>query len=510
MLCDKALQTTPREAELLSRLEAVASALEASQRENALLRQKLDLVLRRMFGSSSEKVSPGQLELLLALAEEPKAPVTKEKPVAAAPLKARTERRQRMPQDLPVVEEVLEPEAVKAEPGQWRRIGEEVSEQLDYEPGRFFCRRLIRPKYVHRSDRDLAPIVAALPERLLERGLPAPGLLAHVLVGKYCDHLPLYRQERIYSSRHGVTLPRQTLARWVELAADWLQPIYQAIRTGVMAGGYVQVDETPIDYLDPGRGQAAKGWLWTASKPGGDVVFQWETSRAASCVGDLLPADFTGTLQCDGYGVYPAFVRRHSPSVVLAGCWAHVRRKFHEARGQSPKLSGWFLRQIQHLYRVESRLREKKAGARLRAAARASESRMVVQRLHRALVRFRSKVLPKSLLGIAISYALGQWPGMTVYLDDGRVEIDNNLVENAIRPTAIGKKNWLFVGEAGAGQRGAVLYSVIESCRRRKIDPFAYLRDVLARLPTMTAGQIAAITPANWARSAKMPTRPAA
>jgi transposase len=500
------LQTTPREADLLSRLETVVSALEVSQRENALLRQKLDLVLRRMFGSASEKVSKDQLELLLALAEEPQAPVTKEKPAAAAPLKARAERRQRLPENLPVVEEVLEPEAVKAEPGQWRRIGEEVSEQLDYEPGRFFCRRLIRPKYVHCTNRDLAPIVAALPERLLERSLPAPGLLAHVLVSKYCDHLPLYRQERIYTTRHGVHLPRQTLARWVELAADWLRPIYQAIRTGVMADGYVQVDETPVDYLDPGGGKTGTGWLWTASRPGGDVIFQWETSRAAPCVGNLLPADFTGTLQCDGYGAYPVFARDHPHPVVLAGCWAHVRRKFHEARDQSPKLSGWFLRQIQHLYRVESELRESHAGARLRAVVRAAESRMVVQRFHRALVHLRSKVLPKSLLGIAIYYALGQWAGLTVYLDDGRVEIDNNLVENAIRPTALGKKNWLFVGEAGAGQRGAILYSVIESCRRRKIDPYAYLRDVLTRLPSLTTGQIAAITPAAWVQSANMPT----
>jgi hypothetical protein len=311
--------------------------------------------------------------------------------------------------------------------------------------------------------------------------------------------LTLYRQERIYATRHGVNLPRQTLARWVELAADWLQPVYQAIRTGVMAGGYVQVDETPIDYLDPGRGETGKGWLWTASRPGGDVIFQWETSRAASCVGNLLPADFTGTLQCDGYGAYPVFARNHPHPVVLAGCWAHVRRKFHEARDQSPRLSGWVLRQIQHLYRVESELRESGAGPNLRAAVRAAQSRMVVQRFHRALLHMRSRVLPKSLLGLAIAYALGQWAGMSVYLDDGRVEIDNNLVENAIRPTALGKKNWLFVGEAGAGQRGAVLYSIIESCRRRQLDPYAYLRDVLTRLPTMTTGQIPTITPAAWA-----------
>ena len=509
MLYQKALQTTPQDTESHPTLEWALSELSASRREIALLRQKLDLIIKQMFGSSSEKISPNQLELLLALAETP-APKAEEKPVVPVTPRPRKERAQRLPENLPVQEEVLEPEAVKAEPEQWRRIGEEVSEQLDYQPGHFFRRRLIRPKYVHRSNRDLAPVIAALPERLLERSLPAPGLLAHVLVSKYCDHLPLYRQEGIYSSRHGVNLPRQTLARWVELAADWLQPIYQAIRTGVMAGGYVQVDETPIDYLDPGKGHTGKGWLWAASKPGGDVIFHWETTRAASCVGNILPGDFTGTLQCDGYGAYPVFARNHPRPVVLAGCWAHVRRKFHEAREQAPKLSGWFLRQIQHLYQVESRLREKKAGANLRAAVRAAESRMVVERFHRALVRVKTTVLPKSLLGIAISYALGQWTGMTVYLGDGRVEIDNNLVENAIRPTALGKKNWLFVGEAGAGQRGAILYSVIESCRRRKIDPYAYLRDVLSRLPTMTTRQIADITPAAWAKSATMPARLAA
>lgn len=503
MLSQKALQTTPQDTENQPTLEWALSELSASRREIALLRQKLDLVLKRMFGSSSEKISKDQLELLLALAETP-APEVKEKPVAPV-ARPRKERRQRLPENLPVVEEVLEPEAVKAEPEQWRRIGEEVSEQLDYQPGRFFRRRLVRPKYAHRTNRDLAPIVAELPERLLERSLPAPGLLAQVLVSKYCDHLPLYRQESIYSTRHGVNLPRQTLARWVELAADWLQPIYQAIRTGVMAGGYVQVDETPIDYLDPGKGQTGQGWLWTASRPGGDVIFQWETSRASSCVGNLLPGDFTGTLQCDGYGAYPVFVRNHTRPVVLAGCWAHVRRKFYEARDQEPKLSGWFLRQIQLLYQVEARLREANAGPDERAAARAAESRMVVERFHRVLLRVRSTRLPKSLLGTAIAYALGQWEGMTVFLGDGRVEIDNNLVENAIRPTALGKKNWLFVGEAGAGQRGAILYSVIESCRRRKIDPYAYLRDVLTRLPSMTTRQIDEIVPANWAPSVSMP-----
>lgn len=463
---------TPREAELTRQLEAALAAVATLQAENALLRQKVDCLVKRVFGSSSEQLPPGQLELLLALPATPVA-VTPEPVPAPAPVRPRKERAPRLPEDLPVIEEVLEPAAVQAAPEQWRRIGQEVSEQLDYEPGRFLCRRLVRPKYVRKDDRDAAPIIAPLPPRLQDRSLPAPGLLAHVLVSKYCDHLPLYRQERLFAIRHGVNLPRQTLARWVELAADWLAPIYREIQAGVLAGGYVQVDETPIDYLDPGGGRTGQGYFWACAAPHGDVVFHWATSRAAECLGHVLPADFTGTVQCDGYAAYPAFARQHPQPLTLAGCWAHVRRKFHDAREQSPKLSGWFLRQLQHLYRIEAELRQLRAGPQLRAAVRASSSRMIVERLHRVLVRVQPRVLPQSLLGQAISYALGQWPTLTVYLEDGRVEIDNNLVENAIRPTALGKKNWLFVGADTAGDRSAILNTVIESCRRRGLDPYA-------------------------------------
>ena len=474
---------TPREADLTRQLEAALAAVATLQAENVLLRQKVDLLVKRVFGSTSERLPPGQLELLLALPETPVVLMPEPVPVPAPP-RPRKERTPRLPENLPVVEEVLEPAAVQAAPAEWRRIGEEVSEQLDYEPGRFLRRRLIRPKYVRKADRDAAPIIAPLPARLQDRSLPAPGLLAHVLVSKYCDHLPLYRQERIFATRHGVNLPRQTLARWVELAAGWLEPIGREIRSGVLAGGYVQVDETPIAYLDPGGGRTGQGYLWVCAVPRGDVVFHWETSRAADCLGHVLPADFTGIVQCDGYAAYPAFARQHPRPLTLAGCWAQVRRKFHEARDQSPKLTGWLLRQLQHLYQIEARLREIRAGANLRAAVRASHSRMIVERLQRVLVRVQPRGLPQSLLGQAISYALGQWSTLTVYLEDGRVEIDNNLVENAIRPTALGKKNWLFIGADTAGDRRAILYPVIESCRRRGLDPYAYLKDVLTRLPT--------------------------
>ncbi len=485
------------------REEELTRQNELLRQENALLRQKIDLLVKRVFGASSEQLDRNQLELLTlpeSAAAAAVAVVASDKERSKSSPQPRVAR---LPENLPVVEEVIDPEPVKAQPEAWRCIGQEVSEQLDYEPGRFLKRRVVRRKYVPKTNPDGVPVIAALPERLLDRSLPAPGLLAQIVVGKYCDHLPLYRQEQIYQQRHGVNLPRQSLTRWVELAADWLKPIYQHIRTGVMGGGYVQVDETPVDYLAPGHGTTKQGYLWTCSRPGGDVFYRWETSRAAECLGNIIPVDFKGTVQCDGYSAYRAFANRRNGTIELAGCWAHVRRKFHEALEQSPKTAGWMMRQIQHLYRVEASLREQRAGPRLRQAVRAHQSRPIVQRLQRALLRLKSggKHLPQSLLGIALDYALGQWKTLEVYLADGRVEIDNNLVENAIRPTALGKKNWLFVGEAGAGDRGAILYTIIECCRRRGFDPYTYLREVLTRLPRMTNHQIPEVTPAAWAKA---------
>jgi transposase len=492
---------TQRETELENKLAQCQEALALALRENELLRQKIDLLVRKIFGSSSEQINPAQLELLQLAAATP---ASEEKPASVQLLKAspapRKDRSPRLPEDLPVVEEIIDPEAVKAAPQQWRCIGQEVSEQLDYEPGRFLRRRIVRKKYVHRTEAERAPVIAPLPEKLQERGLAAPGLLAHIIVSKYCDHLPLYRQEQIFSHRHKVHLPRQTSARWMELCADWLKPVYEHIRTGVMAGGYVQVDETPIEYLEPGHGRTRQGYLWTCACPGGDVIFQWETSRAADCLSKLIAVDFIGTLQCDGYSAYPAFAQKRGEVITLAGCWAHARRHFYEALQQGSRTAGWFVRQIQHLYQVEAHLRQSKAGAKLRNVVRQQQSRAIVTRIHNALVKLKQsgRYLPKSLLGQAMDYALGQWASLIVFLTDGRIQIDNNLVENAIRPTALGKKNWLFIGNAEAGDRGAILYTIVESCRRRGIDPYTYLRDVLTRLPHMTNWQIKDITPEAW------------
>lgn len=357
-------EMTPREAEL-------AAAVARLEAENKLLREKTDLLIKRLFGAKSERVDAAQLLLLLRGVDEPgksPEPVAPEGPRRSKEASPPSCRRKspRIPEDLPLIEEVIEPEPVKAAPEAWRRIGEEVSERLDYEPARFLRRRTVRPKYVKRGEVDTVPVVAPLPPAILERSIVGPGMLAQVIVAKYCDHLPLHRQESIYWSRHNVWLPRQTLCEWVELGAGWLRLIYNEIKNSVFAREYVQVDETPLRYLDPGNGKTRLGYLWVCGRPGSDALFHWEPSRAAAVLEKIIPEDFIGTTQCDGYEAYDCFARRRGERIVLAGCMAHVRRKFYEAQDQSPRVAAWILRQFQALYAVESSLKESGAGPRLR------------------------------------------------------------------------------------------------------------------------------------------------
>jgi transposase len=463
------------------------------QQENALLRQKVEALIRRVFGASSERIDSAQLELLLQLAGGTAVP-TPEAPrleLTAAPApRSSPPRAQRLPDNLPVVEEVIDPAPVKTQPEQWRCIGQEVSEQLDYEPARFLRRRLVRRKYVHMTDLDRAPIIAPLPEKLQERGVAGPGLLAQVVVSKYCDNLPLYRQELIFAQRHKINLPRQTLARWMELCADWLQPIYEHIRTGVLAGGDVQADETPIDIssarkrtnqtrlpldLQPaGRrrllplGNQSRGGV--PGEPAGSTVPRRGAERRLQCLSRVRRTE-------QKYKTLGLLGARAAQ--VPRGPRTNARKSRLGAAANPTPLP------------VESLLREKKAGPALRQAVRSHQSRPLLARLRQTLLHFKSsrRHLPQSLLGQAIDYALGQWSTLQFYLEDGRLEIDNNLVENAIRPTALGKKNWLCVGEAGAGRRSAILYTIVASRRRRKIDPYVYLREVPELLPRLTNQQ---------------------
>jgi transposase len=473
-------------------------SLAALQTENQLLRQKLELFLKRYFGGTkNESLDPKQLELLLAglTAVSAPTPVAEKNTPARAATAARPVR-QPLPAHLETERVVLEPAEVQQQPTGWRKLGEEVTEELDWKPAKFIKRLYIRPKYAN-ADRI---VIAPLPARLIEKGLPGAGLLTQVIVSKYEDHLPLYRQEKIYRERHGVTLSRQTLCGWVAAAADWLAPIYREMKAALVARDYLQADETPIRYLDPDvKGKSQSGWLWTYSQPQGDVVFDWNVSRSREGPREFLQS-FRGKLQTDGYGVYESLARERAPELILIGCWAHARRGFHEALGEG-RSAAWLVGQIGRLYAVEKQLREQNAGPKLRTAVRAWQSRPILARLRRAMEVVRRRVLPKSLLGQAIDYTLARWEALTRYVDDGRLEIDNNSCENSIRPTAIGKKNFLFIGHPEAGQRSAVIYSVLGSCRRHGINPAAYLQDIFERLPHAKTSEVKSLTPAAWAKA---------
>jgi transposase len=259
----------------------------------------------------------------------------------------------------------------------------------------------------------------------------------------------------------------------------------------------------------PLSGQTRQGYLWTALVPGRCVIYQWHASRAAQCLEALLGKEFAGRLQCDGYSAYPAFAK-DKRLIKLLGCWAHARRGFFEAKEQAPGVAGWILNQIGWLYHWEEELRQNRAGPKLRESLRASHSRMVVRRLHRALNRLQGRYLPQSLMGQAIRYALNQWPALEGYLEHGQAEIDNNLVENAIRPTALGKKNWLFFGSEEAGERGAEIYTLIANCRMHGVEPYAYLKDILERLPRATNQTVAELTPLAWKKAREKSLRQAA
>jgi transposase len=475
--------------------------------ENKLLKQKLEFFIKRYFGGTkTESLDPKQLEMLLAGVEAlpASAPVEVKKVTARSESMARPVR-QPLPAHLETERVVLEPEEVKQQPAGWRKLGEEVTEELDWKPAKFIKRLYIRPKYANAERIVIAP----LPARLIEKGLPGAGLMTQVIVAKYEDHQPLYRQQKIYDQRHGVNVSRQMMGDWVGVAADWMTAIYRVMKADLLARDYLQADETPIRYLDPDvKGKSQQGWLWTYSHPQGDVIFEWNISRSREGPREFLK-NFQGKLQTDGYGVYDSLSRERNGELILIGCWAHVRRGFHEALADG-RVAAWFVGQIGLLYGVEKHLRQQKAGPELRAAVRAWQSRPILIRLRRALEVVRRRVLPQNLLGQAIDYALRRWETLTRYVDDGRLEIDNNLCENAIRPTAIGKKNFLFIGHPDAGQRSAVIYSILGSCRRHGINPAEYLQDVFERLPKAKTSEVKSLTPAAWAKAKREATRASA
>jgi transposase len=375
------------------------------------------------------------------------------------------------------------------------RIGEEISEQLDCEPTRFFVHRHIRGKYACACCQTV--IAAAMPAQIIDKGIPAPGLLAQVVLAKFDDHLPLYRQEEIYR-RSGVHIPRSTMAQWVGICGVRLEPLAQALKDHLLAQPVLHADETPVAELAPGTGKTHRAYVWvyrSAATPA--VVFDYCASRAGAHARDFLQ-DWSGTLLTDDFSGYKALYAQGQ--VVEAGCWAHVRRKFFEAH----KLVGSAIAQealerIGALYAIEQDIREHSPDER--TTLRQQRSQPLLDALHAWLIGQRQLLAKADVTARAIDYALGRWRALCVFASDGRVPIDNNAVENAIRPLALGRRNWLFVGSPQAGSRAAVLMTLIESAKLCEVDPWAYLKDVLTKLPTWPNSRLGELLPHNWAKS---------
>jgi transposase len=476
-------------------LPEVMAELAAIKAENAWLK-------RQLFGpGKSEKLDRLQASLPLgeaALAEAPSKRETITYERLATPKEQRPVPAEAF-KNVPVKETItIEPEEVQAAPADWERIGEERTFEIDVVAPQIFKREIVRPKYRHKTQRALPPVVAPAPERAVTGGYASAGLLAWVALSKYVDHVPLYRLEK-QSARWGAEIPRQTMADWIRITAEWLEPIYRAMHRRLLAGRYLQADETPVRCNDPDekRGGTTEGWLWVISRPEDDVVFDWRLSRRHGELTSLIEG-FGGILQSDMFGAYESYAAAH-PEITWVGCWAHARRKFFEAERESPKAVRLILRIIGWLYECEARWDQNHLSVSNRKRHRQKHYVRKLYWLKKIALGLRTRVLPKSGLGKACDYLLKYWDPLIRHLEHGETRLDNNLVENAIRPSAIGKKNWLFVGHPDAGQRTAIIYSIVISCQRRGVDPLAYLRDVLRRLPKMTTkDDLSALLPVNW------------
>jgi transposase len=404
-------------------------------------------------------------------------------------------RRTALPAHLPRVEIQHEPESTACGCGcQMKRIGEDVSEKLDYTPGTFTVERHVRGKWACAACQKL--VQAPVPSQIIDKGIPTSNLLANVLVAKYGDHLPLYRLEEIYA-REGVPLPRSTLAQWVGQCGVQLQPLVDALKAEMLTYSVLHADETPVEMLKPGTGKTHRAYLWAYS-PGvfeamKAVVYDFAESRSGEHARAFL-GDWKGSLICDDYGGYKA---SFANGITEVGCMAHARRKFFELHANgSSQIAGQALQTIGLLYDVERETQD--LSAEDRQAIRQDKSRRIADALHGWMLAQRSQVANGGATAKALDYSLKRWQALTRFIDDGRLPIDNNWIENQIRPIAIGRKNWLFAGSLLAGQRAAAIMSLIQSAKLNGHDPHAYLRDVLRRLPTHKANQIGELLPHCW------------
>lgn len=507
---------TPIPAILPDSLEECHVLIGALQGDIAEQGKRIDYLLRRLFGTRSERIDPDQLVLFHLEENVPPAPPEPEnlETDEAMPRPRRKGHgRRRLPDNLPrerVEHDVAPEEKVCPECGtQKKRFGEDVSEQLDYIPASFYVIEHVRPKYACPCCQEYVS-QAARPAQPIEKGTAGPGLIAHVITSKYCDHLPLHRQERIFK-RHRIDLSRKTLCGWTLQSAGVLAPVYLAAMDEVLKSRVIHTDDTPVQVQDPGKKRTTrKAYLWPYL--GDDdhpyTVFDYTPTRNKEGPEAFLK-NFTGTpgepryLQCDAYPGYNGLFapQRH---LLEVACWAHARRKFHDARVSDPVHAHQALLKIGALYKLEREAREEDLRGEALLALRHGQARPLLEELHAWLVQTRQAVLPKSPVGQAADYALNHWAALCRYTDDPFLAIDNNAAERAVRAIALGRKNWLFLGSDRGGHAAAVHFSLIASAQRHGLDPLAYLRDLLTYLPTWPNSRIHELLPDQWkARTAE-------
>ena len=464
------------------------------------LTHEIAVLKRWKFGRSREQLDAGQASLLDETIDADIAAIEQElqdlTPAAKTDIQTRQQpKRAALPAELPRVDVQHEPDSTTCQCGcQLKRIGEDVSEKLDYTPGVFTVERHIRGKWACAKCETL--IQAPVPAQIIDKGIPTSGLLAQVLVAKYSDHLPLYRQETIFA-RSGYAIPRSTLSAWVGVCGVQLQPLVDALKKSMLEHAVLHADETPVAMLKPGTKKTHRAYLW-AYAPGvfenlKAVVYDFCETRAGEHCRTFL-GEWKGSLVCDDFGGYKA---GFANGITEAGCLAHSRRKFFDLHvSNKSQIAEQALDYISQLYDVEREVKHLDADERWQI--RQTRSKPLADAFAQWMVLQRQKVTDGSAITRALDYSLKRWAALTRFLDNGQLPIDNNWIENQIRPIAIGRNNWLFAGSLRAGQRAAAVMSLIQSAKLNGHDPYAYLKDVLARLPTQKNSQIKELLPHRW------------